>query len=261
MSKLPSVIYYEDELHDEFSTAEFTPKHIGGTWVYLHTSPWKKFTHFFWYRMVATPLAYLYLKLKFRHRIVGRELLREKKRGEGYFLIGNHTQPVGDACIPSMLTYPKDAYVVVHPNNVSIPFVGRVTPSLGALPLPHDLAAARNFAHAIETRVREGRALVIYPEAHIWPYYTGIRPFPDDAFSYPIRLGAPVYCFTNTYQARRRGRGVRIVTYIDGPFYPDSALRGAAQRRELRDRVFAKMTERSRLNTVEVIHYERKQTP
>ena len=59
MSKLPSVIYYEDELHDEFSPAQITPKHIGGDWVYLQTSPWKKFTHFFWYRMVATPLAYL----------------------------------------------------------------------------------------------------------------------------------------------------------------------------------------------------------
>lgn len=258
MSKLPAVIYYDDERNNEFSTAVITPRRIDGNWVYLHTSPWKRFTHFFWYRMVATPLAFFYLKHKFHHKVVGREKLpRDKKTG--YFLFGNHTQPTGDAVLPSMLTCPKDAYTVVHPNNVSMPVLGRITPSLGALPLPDDLAAARNFAKAIETRVREGCCVVIYPEAHIWPYYTGIRPFPDDSFSYPIRLGAPVFCFTNTYEKRRHGKKPRIVTYIDGPFFPDPALRGAAARRELRDRVYRTMCGRAASSNIEVIHYAKKE--
>lgn len=259
MSKLPDVIYYEDERNDEFSTAVITPKRIDEHWVYIHTSLWKRMTHFFWYRIVATPLAFLFLKLKFHHKAVGREKL-PRDRKTGYFLFGNHTQPTGDAVLPSILTYPRHVYTVVHPNNVSMPVLGRVTPSLGALPLPDNLAAAKNFAKAIETRVSEGHAIVIYPEAHIWPYYTGIRPFPDDAFSYPIRLGAPVYCFTNTYQARKHGKKPRIVTYVDGPFLPDPALRGAAQRKELRDRVFAAMQARAENSTVEVIRYVRKES-
>lgn len=257
MSKLPSIIYYEDERNDEFSPAVITPKRIDGNWVYIHKSLWKRLTHFFWYRIVATPLAFLYLKLHFRHKVIGRKTLPRGKKN-GYFLFGNHTQPVGDAVLPSMLTYPKHAYTIVHANNVSMPVLGRITPSLGALPLPDDLAAARNFAKAVETRTREGRAVVVYPEAHIWPYYTGIRPFPDDAFSYPIRLGVPVYCFTNTYQKRRHGRKPRIVTYVDGPFLPDPALRGAAQRKDLRDRVYAKMCERAANSTIDVIRYVRK---
>ena len=67
MSKLPSIIYYEDERNDEFSPAVITPKRIDGNWVYIHKSLWKRLTHFFWYRIVATPLAFLYLKLHFRH--------------------------------------------------------------------------------------------------------------------------------------------------------------------------------------------------
>ena len=38
MSKLPSIIYYEDERNDEFSPAVITPKRIDGNWVYIHKS-------------------------------------------------------------------------------------------------------------------------------------------------------------------------------------------------------------------------------
>jgi hypothetical protein len=68
-----------------------------------------------------------------------------------------------------------------------MPYLGRVTPYMRGLPLPDDMAATRNFTSAIEKRIDEGAAVFIYPEAHIWPYYTGIRPFGDASFSYPIK--------------------------------------------------------------------------
>jgi 1-acyl-sn-glycerol-3-phosphate acyltransferase len=139
-----------------------------------------------------------------------------------------------------------------------MPFLGRITPSLGALPLPDDAKATKNFLQAVETRILQKHAITIYPEAHIWPYYTGIRPFKDTSFRYPIQQKVPVFCFTNTYQKRKWRKTPRLVTYLDGPFYPDSALRGPAQREELRNRVYDTMTERSRLNTVEKIKYIKK---
>lgn len=36
----------------------------------------------------------------------------------------------------------------------------------------------RSFLDAIRTRIEEGSFIMVYPEAHIWPYYTGIRDFP-----------------------------------------------------------------------------------
>ena len=250
-----TVIYYEDELQDEFSVTQITPHTVDGSYVYCHNSLWKRFTHFFWYRVVATPVAWLYTKLVFGHRVVGREKL---KGLDGFFLYGNHTQDIADAFIPSMLIFPKEAYVVVHPNNVSMPYLGRVTPSLGALPLPDDMAAYRNFLAAVDRRYREGHAVVIYPEAHIWPYYTGIRNFPDKSFHYPVRLDAPCFCFTNTYQ-KRRGKEPRIVTYIDGPFFPDATLPPTKRKKDLRDRIYKAMCQRAQLSNDARIQYIRKE--
>ncbi len=250
----PNIIYYRDPLQDEFSTAEITPRPIDGGWRYDRKQGAGRLLCFFWYRMVATPLAYLYLKLKFGHRVVNRALLKET-RGKGVFFYGNHTQIIGDALIPTFVCMPRDAYVVVHANNVSMPILGRITPYMGAIPLPDDLAATRHFAAIIEQRIQEGEAVFLYPEAHIWPYYTGIRPFGEDSFLYPAKSGAPVYAFTNTYQARKHSKKPRLVTYIDGPFYPDMALSARARRKELRDRIHAAMCERAALSNVTVVEY------
>ncbi len=248
------VIYYTDELNDEFSIAQITPRRIDGSYVYYHTSAWKRFTRFFWYRIIATPLALGYLKLKFHHRVENRSLLKAH-RDTGYFMYGNHTQDIGDALIPNVLEIPKQTYVIVHPNNVSMPVLGRITPSLGALPLPDDMKAYRNFLKAIEQRIGEGAKVVIYPEAHIWPFYTGIRPFSDESFIYPVKQGVPAFCFTNTYQKRRFSSKPRIVTYIDGPFYPNEDIPPRERKKELRDRIYERMRERAKASDVEWIKY------
>ncbi len=252
------IIYYEDELNDEFSLAQITPKRIDGDYVYCHSSLLKRFTHFFWYRIIATPIAFLYTKAVFCQRTEGREKLREYRKA-GYFMYGNHTQAIGDPFIPNVINFPKTNYIIVHPNNVSMPFLGRITPSLGALPLPDDMKAYKNFAHAIDKRIGEGRCVVIYPEAHIWPYYTRIRPFPNTSFSYPVKLSAPSFCFTNTYQKRRWSKNPRIVTYVDGPFFPDESLPPRARAADLRERIYRQMCQRAENSTVEKIKYIRKE--
>jgi 1-acyl-sn-glycerol-3-phosphate acyltransferase len=252
--KEKKIIYYRDELNDEFSSAVINAKKIDGDYVYDHTSLFKKFTHFFWYRIVAVPIAFLYLKIHFHHKIVNRKVLREAK-DTGYFIYGNHTQPVGDAVIPTFVSWPRDAYVIVHPANVSMPFLGKINPSMGAIPLPDTKEASRNFVNIIEKRIQEKKAVFIYPEAHIWPYYTGIRPFPDTSFDYPVRLGVPAFFFTNTYQKRRFSGKPRIVTYIDGPFYPDETLPRRLAQKQLRDRIHETMTRRADSSTVTRIRY------
>ncbi len=252
------VIYYEDELNDEFSVAQITPKKIDENYKYFSPSIFKRITHFFWYRMVFTPIAFFYTKIALHHKVVGRRLLKPFKK-KGYFIYGNHTQDIGDAFMPNMLNVPQDMYIIVHPNNVSMPFLGKITPSLGALPLPDGMGAYKNFMSAIEKRIEERCGIIIYPEAHIWPFYTKIRPFTDVSFSYPIRLKTPVFCFTNTYQKRKLSKKPRIVTYIDGPFYPDDTLSQKEQRKALRDMVYNTMCERSKLSSIEWIKYIKKE--
>ena len=139
-----------------------------------------------------------------------------------------------------------------------MPFLGRITPYLGALPLPDNLAAGKNFMEALKLHIQENNNIMIYPEAHIWPFYTKIRPFPDASFKYPVQYKTPVFCFTNIYQKRRFSKNPRMLTYIDGPFFPDESLSLKEQRKDLRDKVYNTMVERSKLNNIEIIKYIKK---
>lgn len=256
--KNDNCIYYDDELNDEFSTAQINPKKIDGSYRYVNDGFWGKTSHIFWYNVVAKPLAKAYLKIKFSHKIIGKEKIAGRVNG-GFFLFGNHTQAIADALIPTMICKPEDVYVIVHPNNVSMPILGKITPSLGALPLPDNMEATRNFIKAVEKRLSEGHAICIYPEAHIWPYYTKIRPFTDKSFFYPVKYKTPVYCFTNTYQVEENSKKVKIVTYVDGPFEPEAGLSRQEQQADLRNKVYSTMQDRAKNSNIEVIRYIRRE--
>lgn len=256
MKKEQKIIYYQDELNDEFAGDHIQAKRIDGSYRYLRDDLWGRMSHAFWYRIVAIPLARLYMKLHFHHRIIGAKVL-EQAGDSGYFMYGNHTHFLADALIPTMVNRPRDVYVIVHPNNVSMPVLGRITPSLGALPLPDDMEAAKHFVEAVDDCIDRGKCVMIYPEAHIWPFYTDIRPFKDTSFRYPVQKQVPAFCLTNTYQRGRSKSTPQIVTYVDGPFYPDASLPVKKQKRLLRDQVYSTMKERAKNNTMTVIRYEK----
>ena len=65
----------------------------------------------------------------------------------------------------------------------------------------------------------------------------------------------PTFCFTNTYQKKGRRKHPQIVTYIDGPFYPDDTLPVRQQRKKLRDEVYDTMCKRAENSNVEWIKY------
>ena len=250
------VVFYHDELNDEFAGDHIQAKKIDADYRYVRESISGRLFHAFWYRVVATPLAFCYMKLHFGHRIVGKKKLKEAG-GDGYFLYGNHTHNLADALVPTLTAAPKDAYVIVHANNVSMPVLGRITPYLGALPLPDDQAAGKHFLAAIRHHSEKKHCIMIYPEAHIWPYYTDIRPFTDQSFRYPVNCHKPVYCLTNTYQKRKYRKTPRLVTYLDGPFYPDETLPQKEQKKRLRDQTYETMKERAKENTVSLVTYIR----
>ena len=90
-----------------------------------------------------------------------------------------------------------------------------------------------------------GDLITIYPEAHIWPFYAGIRPFPAASFGCPARDGAPVYAMTSCYQKRRLGACPKVVTYLDGPFYPDMSRPLPERKQRLREQCHAAMVKRA----------------
>lgn len=251
-------IYYTDERNDEFANDNIEAKKIDESYVYVDESRRWKLLRFLSYRLVAMPIAFLYCKLALHSTFRNRAVLNRAK-GKGCFVYGNHTQQIGDPFLPNLTLFPKSVFVIVHPNNVSMPFLGRITPYLGALPLPSNLKAMRNFRDAIRTRIEQGNCIVIYPEAHIWPFYTGIRDFPATSMKYPVELDVPSFAMTTTYRKRRFGKKPRTVTYLDGPFYPDPKLPPKARAQALRDQIYNTMVMRSQESDCEYIRYIKKE--
>lgn len=251
------VIYYEDELNDEFSTAVIEPKRIDENYKYEHNFLWEVCSYLI-QNVFSMPIKIGYEKIKFKLKYIGKEKLKECKK-QGYFIYANHTQSFADTFIPSVGNYPKRNFLIVNPANVSIKGAGHIIEMLGAIPTPDNKTAMKNFLNIIEKRIKNKNSITIYPEAHIWPYYTKIRPFKDVSFKYPIELGTPVFCMTNTYQSYgKHDNKIKIVTYIDGPFYKNENLNKKEAQKDLRDRVYRTMVKRSKNNNIEYIVYKSK---
>ena len=249
------IIYYKDELNDEFSEAKITPRIIDENYVYEHKNPLWKFASLALQNVVSMPIKILYSKLKFRQKYIGKEKIK-KYKNTGYFIYANHTQNFADVFIPSLPIYPKRNFFIVNPENVSMKFLGNIVQMLGAIPIPSNRKAMMNFLDSINKKIEKNYAITIYPEAHIWPYYTKIRPFKSVSFKYPVQLQKPTFCMTNTYQERKNGK-VKITTYIDGPFFSDIKNPVKEQQQELRDKVYEQMVQRSQNSTYEHIIYKK----
>ncbi len=255
--KIP-VRYYRDELHDEFSGIVRKPFPVDGKYKYARKNPVWKLASVLFYRGIMTPFAYLWCKIKFHLRVENRQAFRQIKRGSGCFVYGNHTLMAGDAFIPSLAAFPRRTDVVVGSDNLAVPLTRPFIEMAGAIPVPTEMHATRGFLNAMEKKILLGHSVQIYPEAHIWPYYTGIRRFGSASFRYPIRFGAPVFCTTTTFQ-KGRGKTPRVTVFVDGPFYPDPEKQPRAQEIELRDLVYETMCRRARENnTAELIRYIKK---
>lgn len=251
------VIYYEDELHDEFSEAVIIPRKIDENYKYKRGSVWNVISYIF-QNVLSMPIKYFYAKYKFKIKFVGREKFKECKK-TGFFLYGNHTQVFGDTFIPSLANYPKRNFFIVNPENISMKGSGWVIELLGAIPVPGSMKAAKNFMERIEKLQNQNCSITIYPEAHIWPYYTKIRPFKSVSFKYPVKLKKPVFCFVNTYQRYGKNNDkVKIVNYIEGPFYADESLSQKEAQEKLRDEIYNTMCRLSENSNIEVIKYVKK---
>lgn len=287
--------YYNDELNDDFAEDKdkIKPIKIDENYKYIHKNLLWNITAFILYRIIFSIPVYIHTKIKYKFEVVNKEVLKKEKKN-GYFIYGNHTNEFIDPFFPTFITFPKRVYVIANADNVSIPGLKIAIRMLGALPIPDNIKASKNFFKAIKYHISKNRVIAIYPEAHVWPYYTKIRNYKSVSFKYPIELDKPVYSFTTTYQkfennkrkkyntgkkdnkydtiktnnkndevikneigpkeALKRDK-IKIVTYVDGPFYPDKTLNKKEAQEKLRNEVYEAMNNRSKNSNIEIIKY------
>lgn len=253
-------LYYTDPLSDDFAPVALEPKPLPHGFPFVIKNPFWRCAAFVFYRIVATPLIWLIAKIGFGLRIKNRRALK-KLRGTGYFMYGNHTQDMMDAYSPTLINFPRQTHIVVSPQTVSSLALRVPVQLLGGIPVPSDKAGLIAFMKALSYRVGQKRVVTIYPEAHIWPWYTGIRPFSDTSFTYPVRDGVPAVAFVTTYHKRKILKKLppRLTVTVSEPFYPDESLDARSARKKLRDEVYSFMCrETSSPDNYAYYHYVRK---
>lgn len=250
-------IYYSDELNDEVIDFKVKPKKIDKNYNYLPKNIFYRFISWFTYRFLAMPIFGFYFTFIRPVKFKNKKVLKLAKK-TGYFVYGNHTNEIADAVCPTFACFPKKPHVICNSSNLQLPVLGKFLRMWGALPLPDTLEATKNFYNAIETTLNNKNPIIIYPEAHLWPYYTKIRPFTYLSFRYAIKYNKPVYCFTTVYKKRKFFKKPKMEIYVDGPFYPDTSLPAKESQQKLRDEVYTKMVERSKLNNCEYVTYEKR---
>ena len=210
---------------------------------------------------IGLVFGWIYARVVLHARFENRaslETLRDlRKFPLGCMLFCNHTQPLGDPFLPALAAYPRRVWAVVSSSNLAIPGLGKLLPRLGALPIPETPSKMREFNRAVSERLSRGDCVVVYPEAHVWPYCTFIRPFPPISFGFAVSNQVPVFSMTATYQSRPGRARPCMTLFLDGPFAPEPGTPRSRQKQSLCAQVRDAMEARSAENTQAYIEYRR----
>ena len=235
------IVYYKDPLNDDFAGTSIKQQQIDDNFVYVHENKlWRLCSTVFYYG-IALPIMFFLAKIKRHVRVKNKKVLKKVKK-QGYFLYGNHTN-IFDAFIPhTQVSRRRKTYIIANPDAVSIKGAKNIVQMLGVLPTPGSAQSVKNFQAAIEKRIAQKRVIVIYPEAHIWPFYRGLRPFGDISFQYPAKLNAPAIAMVTTYRKPKVKINKKRRPYIDitlsEPIYPNPELSVRENMRYMHDAIY-----------------------
>ena len=258
--KKERVIYYQDELNDDFADSNIKVKPIPNDYKYIRKSWVFRSNSFLAKYIVATPLLWIINTFFCRTKIENKKVLKYFKK-RGYYLYANHVLPFDPIVLPFKTHLKKKTVIVAGHELFSINgFVSDFVRHLYAIPTPNnDLEMYNNFVECMSYYIKKGERVLIYPEAHIWPYYNDIRHFKSSSFKYPVDDNAPVFIATTTFKKRKGNRKPKPIIYIDGPFFPDETLSHRERIEDLATRVYEAMCYRAHNeNNFAYIEYKKK---
>ena len=261
LPKEKRVFYYNSEEDDPIKTEEQEKKEkvsLPEGYEFIPENPFVRLYAAILYRGFKV-FARFYARFYLHMDIVGREKLK-KIKGTGYVIYANHTNPFHDAFSPALVA-DRRIFTIISPVNLKLPGIGKFLPLIGGIPLGTNDKEKKAMNEAVDKRLAQKKCLVIYPEAHVWPYYTKIRKFPagDRSFKYAVRNNLPVFTMTTTYhKSKVKGQERPDMTvYVDGPFYPDKKLSEDENRAKLAKEAYDSMVKWSEKSSYEYFEYKK----
>ena len=243
--KYQDTIIYHDELNDDFGNTIHHVNPLPKKYKIYSKNFFAALFNFFIYWIVVRPIAVIYMKIKFHYKVKNKKVLKEARK-QGYFVYGNHAMIVGDAYAANMLDYKKRNYIVTGPEVSSLTKILHLLRGIGSLPVTTEVSRNIELVKAMQYIIlKKKKVITIYPEAHIWPYYTKIRNFRSESFKYAVNMNVPIYVLTNCFTKRKFTKRPKVTGYVAGPFYPDQFLGKKDAAIKLRNTAYNIMVETS----------------
>ena len=175
--------------------------------------------------------------------VTGEEYLPALKNGA--IVTCNHFHPYDNYavfhCIRKALPR-KYLYKVIREGNyTNFPgLYGYFFRNCNTLPLSSNRRTMMNFMSAVNTLLKRGETILIYPEQGMWWNYRKPRPFKIGGFKMAYRAGVPVLptFITMKDDERLDGSGYPIQRYtvhILPPIYPDESLGEKVGAKKMKD--------------------------
>lgn len=247
--KKTKTIYWKDELNDDFDEVGLKRPPVPKNYQYLrklHVLSWMA------YYFIARPILGTYC---FFHgiRVKGKKNLKAVKK-TGYFLYSNHVA-ISDVFKFSSYALWRRVNIIGYSDTLSLKGIGGLVRALGYLPIPDDIDNMKKLKEATRVLVNKKEVVLIYPEAHIWPYYTKIRNFKDVSFTYPAEFNKPVVPAVTIFTGKPN-RKPRQTIIFGKPIFPNPELTPLENKRELHEQCLLQMKDiASRYPQVEYIEY------
>jgi len=214
-------IYWSDEKHDDFNDLGNVRPDVPKGYKYKRTNVFFCIWAWALYHIIAVPILWVGMFFK-GIRVEGRSHLRNVK-GSGAFVYGNHVA-YSDVTKYQTIVFPfRTVNILGYSDSLAIPVVKHLVRALGYLPLPLkgdlDNLIALNDAFKFYTLKRK-QLVLIFPEAHIWPYYTKIREFGYGSFAYPASINVPVIPTTTVWRKSKFSKRPLQTIIIGEPIFP-----------------------------------------
>lgn len=246
-------IYYYKDFDSDVVTSKNQDIVIKDNFKWVHYNLFYKLGSYILYWLFLF-VGFIYVKWVLHVKIVNKEVLKNRN---SYYLFINHTQEIGDAFIPALITFPKRPYIIINKANFGIPILGKILPMLGAIVVPENLHDFKYFKEAI-TYYGKNHPIVVYPEGHVWPYYTKIRPFKKGSFQLTLEENKDIFSATVTYQKRKCFKKPKIVIYINGEYNVNQNLSKKEKVNELMNSVYETMKDVSKKSNINYVTYKKK---
>ena len=243
-------IHWKDELNDDFDQVGLKRPEVPHNYRYLrklHVLSWMA------YYFLAKPILGIYC---FFHgiRVKNKKNLKPLKK-TGYFLYSNHVAIADVFKFSSYAINSKRVNIIGYSDALSLKAIRPLIRALGYLPIPDDIDNLKKLKVAIETLVNKKEVILIYPEAHIWPYYTKIRNFKDVSFSYPAEMKKPIVPAVTIFRGKPNKKPKQTIVF-GKPIYPNEELTPLENKKYLREQCYLQMKEISeKYPQVEYIKY------